>query len=71
MKLSKCTMGKIVCTKNNDGTIERAGMIKGITNKYPLGDYDERKKEDNAIPLVEWSDGRSCGIHHGNLYDYK
>lgn len=71
MKLSKCTMGKIVCTKDSSGEIERIGMVKGITTIYPLAGYYERKKEDHAIPFIERSSGDSCGIHHHNLYEYK
>ncbi len=67
MKLKDCTYGKLVI----DGQGERVGMIKGITNNATHGNTAERDNRDNAIPLVEWSGGHTCGIHHGNTKELK
>ena len=62
MKLKDCTYGKLVV--NNDGDI---GMIVGITNNCPTGDINTRNEPDRAIPLVQWANGKTCGIHYGNI----
>jgi hypothetical protein len=66
MKLKDCTHGKIVVTK--DGII---GMIVGITNNCGSGDLNTRNEPDRAIPLVQWANGRTGGIHHGNIEPLK
>jgi len=64
MKLSKCTYGKIVIATSSG----RVGMIKGITN---TGFGDKKVGIDHAIPLVEWSDGETFGIHEANIEEFK
>lgn len=72
MKLSKCTFGTLVCTKDRDGLIEKIGMVVGITNNAETERLQERQKACNAIPLVQFSCNKEPrGIHHGNLHLYK
>ena len=65
MKLSKCTYGKLVTNG------EHVGMIVGITNN--IWSANERDRDDiaRAIPLVQWSGGRTSGIHHDNITEFK
>jgi Na+/H+-translocating membrane pyrophosphatase len=62
MKLKNCEHGKLVQSK--DGKI---GMIVGITNNVECADESERSKIDRAIPVVQWSCGRTCGINAANI----
>ena len=65
MKLSKCTYGKLV----TDG--ERVGVIVGITNSIPSANGRERDDIARAIPLVKWSGGKTYGVHHSNITEFK
>lgn len=67
MKLKDCTYGRIVIDSGNSDI----GMIIGITNNRPLCSEDDKKGADYAIPLVQWSTGRTTGIHQGNIEPYK
>ena len=62
MKLKDCTHGRLVVTK--DGVI---GMIVGITNNCTAACLDTRNEPDRAIPLVQWANGETYGIHYGNI----
>jgi hypothetical protein len=66
MKLSKCVYGVLVFNKDNG-----VGMIKGITNNTPISDSYVRSEISRAIPLVEWSSGKTCGINAANIEIYK
>jgi hypothetical protein len=66
MKLSKCVYGVLVFNKDNG-----VGMIKGITNNTPISDSCVRSEIARAIPLVEWSSGKTCGIHPVNIEIFK
>lgn len=70
MKLKDCTFGRLVCTHDKDGNIELIGMIKGITNNCESADLMTRREASRAIPLVEWAEGRTSGIHNHNIYPY-
>lgn len=65
MKLKDCKFGVLV----TDG--KRVGMITGITNSCPSADETTRDDINRAIPVVKWSGGRECGIHHGNIEIFK
>lgn len=62
MELKDCTHGKLVV--DNDGCI---GMIVGITNNCKAAGLDTRNAPDRAIPLVQWANGETYGIHYGNI----
>jgi len=66
MKLKDCTHGKIVVAK--DG---RIGMIVGITNNCEIADITVRNEPDRAIPLIQWANGQTHGINHGNIEPLK
>lgn len=63
MKLKDCTYGRLVEDKDR----RRIGMIVGITNNAHRGHIIEREDPSNAIPMVRWSCGEECGIHHANI----
>lgn len=65
MKLKDCGQGKLV----TDG--DRVGMITGITNNCPVESIDIRRDIERAIPLVQWSDGSTHGIHPANIEIFK
>jgi hypothetical protein len=62
MKLADCKHGILV--KTDEGNI---GMIVGITNNCDNADLATRNEPDRAIPLVQWANGNTHGIHHGNI----
>jgi hypothetical protein len=62
MKLKDCTHGKLVTDR--EGCI---GMIIGITNNCDTADYRVRSEPDRAIPLVQWANGGTFGIHPANI----
>lgn len=62
MKLKDCIHGVLV--KDRDGYI---GMIAGITNNCESSDRPTRSKPSSAIPLVQWSNGTTYGIHPANI----
>jgi hypothetical protein len=70
MKLSKCVYGVLVFNKDNG-----VGMVKGIVNNAPCADSSIRSEIARAIPLVEWSCGKTCGktcgINAANIEIFK
>lgn len=75
MKLSECTIGKLVELTNNvrgPGTIGHVvGLTLNIDLKYsnPLSESEARSR---TIPLVKFADEEfPRGIHPGNLREYK
>ena len=62
MKLKDCKHGILVVS--SDGYI---GMIVGITNNCETADYKTRNEHERAIPLVQWANGRTYGIHPENI----
>lgn len=72
MRLQDCTYGKLVVTWNSDGSLERIGMVVGITNNCLSADRYVRNEVLRAIPLVQWQSEREpIGIHHRNLVEFK
>ncbi len=63
MKLKECIHGVLVTDKDRN----RVGMIVGITNNRPNQSLENRIGVEYAIPVVQWSDGETFGIHPCNL----
>lgn len=66
MKLKDCKHGIIVVDR--DGYV---GMVVGITNNCETADYATRNDPERAIPLVQWANGRTYGIHPANIEPLK
>lgn len=69
MKLSECTMGRLVYFKLTDNS-KRIGMVVGLTNNREYADCHERDLEECAVPLIKWANGAQTGSHHALLYPY-
>lgn len=65
MRLSECKYGVLV-QKLDGGEI---GMIVGVTNNAFGSPYE--KNPSYAIPLVQWQNGDTRGIHHENIDFYR
>jgi hypothetical protein len=68
MKLSDCKYGVLVQTLEQFGEI---GMVVGITNNIPTVLSEEQKNPERAIPMIQWQSGRTFGINHHNIREYK
>lgn len=75
MKLSECTIGKLVELTNNVNGPGAIGHVVGLTLninlKYsaPLSEFETRSR---TIPLVKFADKEfPRGIHPANLKEYK
>ena len=66
MKLCECKHGVLVILKGY-GTKDKIGMVVGITNYCESGDLNTRSNPFRAIPLVQWADGQTHGVHHSTL----
>ena len=63
MELKECTYGKLV---RHPGRSD-IGMIVSITNNVTHANEHTREKRENAVPLVQWSCGKTCGVHYHNI----
>ena len=64
MKLKDCIHGKLIIDDQN-----RIGMIVGITNNYFSNrEYEPKQNSpENAVPLVQWANGATSGVHYSRL----
>ncbi len=62
MKLKDCKHGILVKTEYG-----KIGMIIGITNNCESANLNTRNETERAIPLVQWANGHTHGIHNGNI----
>jgi hypothetical protein len=67
MDLKDCKHGLLV-QKSNSHSI---GMIVGITNSNPSEDFSARCDPMRAIPLVQWAEGGTYGVHPANIELFK
>lgn len=72
MKLSECTLGRLVCTKDRDGETQFIGMVMGLTAVAQGEQYPTTELPECAIPLVKFAaEQEARGIHPGNLHPYE
>lgn len=67
MKLTECTLGKLVINGKNVGHI--VGLTYNVSLQF-TGNMSEDELFERTIPLVRFPDGERA-IHHSNLKEFK